>query len=379
MSDAERQLYALALAANQHACEHHGQTISTKVANAIDRVGEILDRERSLGHSEFIESMTVCYGAWWGEYVREHFGGRWIGLSEPTAPRVRLGGSVYSPMDAVRRRLLDDSAPTLRALADRLRSARESTTAETIAVNQLAWDTKANDPRFTLSGGLPGSREEALAAIDPWLAGEGTLEGLRLLCLAAGGGTHGPLHALAGARVTVVDLSPKQLEHDRMMADEMGLSIERIVTSMDNLSMLSDDSFDAVIHPVSLCYVPEVAPVYHEISRVLRPGGLYISQQKQPSSLQASVSPVASRYVIEHPAEEGYALPALAQETTLRESGTQEFLHPLGTLLGSLCASGFVIEEIVEPPRGDVWAPSGNPQHRATYLPPYLKIKARRR
>ncbi len=84
----------------------------------------------------------------------------------------------------------------------------------------------------------------------------------------------GPLHALAGARVTVVDLSPKQLEHDQTAADELGLPIERIVTSMDDLSTLSNDSFDAVIHPVSLCYVRTLGPVYHEIARVLRSGGL---------------------------------------------------------------------------------------------------------
>lgn len=113
-----------------------------------------------------------------------------------------------------------------------------------------------------------------MAAIDPWLLAEGPLEGRRVLCLAAGGGTHGPLHALAGARVTVVDLSPKQLEHDQTAADELGLPIERIVTSMDDLSTLSNDSFDAVIHPVSLCYVRTLGPVYHEIARVLRSGGL---------------------------------------------------------------------------------------------------------
>lgn len=378
-SDAERQLHGLALAANQHALEHHAQNISTKHAAAIDRVDAILDSQRSAGDSNFLESLTICYGAWWGEYVRAHFGGRWVGLSEPTPPRLCIGGSHYSPMDCVRRRLLDESASPLRALADHLAAAVASVPKDTLTANKLAWDDKAEDRRFVFTGGLPSSREQALAAIDPWLNAEGPLEGRSLLCLAAGGGTHGPLHALAGARVTVVDLSPQQLQHDQAIADELGLPIERIETSMDDLSMLADDSFDAVLHPVSLCYVPNVQSVYSEISRVLRSGGIYISQQKQPASLQASLLPTDAGYVIEHPAEEGFALPTSAVASRLRETGTHEFLHPLDTLLGSLCGSGMVIEEIVEPPRGDAWAPQGSPEHRARYLPPYLKIKARRR
>ena len=38
------------------------------------------------------------------------------------------------------------------------------------------------------------------------------LEGLRVLCLASGGGQQGPILAAAGARLTVFDNSRKQLE-----------------------------------------------------------------------------------------------------------------------------------------------------------------------
>ena len=66
---------------------------------------------------------------------------------------------------------------------------------------------RQNDQRFVRTDVLLDNREEAIAAIDPWLRQEGSLEGRRVLCLAAGGGTHGPLFALAGADVTVVDFS----------------------------------------------------------------------------------------------------------------------------------------------------------------------------
>ncbi len=58
----------------------------------------------------------------------------------------------------------------------------------------------------------PATRQEmdnALRVIDAsgWLPGG--IRGWNVLCLAAGGGRHGPLplYAAAGARVTVVDLS----------------------------------------------------------------------------------------------------------------------------------------------------------------------------
>ena len=40
------------------------------------------------------------------------------------------------------------------------------------------------------------------------------LAGLRVLCLAAGGGWHGPLFASLGAEVTVVDISGEMIERE---------------------------------------------------------------------------------------------------------------------------------------------------------------------
>src|SRR5919202_2391108 len=55
------------------------------------------------------------------------------------------------------------------------------------------------------------------------------LEGLDVLCLAAGGGQQAPILAAAGARVTVLDNSPKQLEQDRKVAERDALNLTTIV------------------------------------------------------------------------------------------------------------------------------------------------------
>ncbi|GAJ14345.1 unnamed protein product, partial [marine sediment metagenome] len=51
------------------------------------------------------------------------------------------------------------------------------------------------------------------------------LKGLRVLCLASGGGQQGPILAAAGARATVFDNSEKQLDQDRYVAQRDHLDI----------------------------------------------------------------------------------------------------------------------------------------------------------
>ena len=110
------------------------------------------------------------------------------------------------------------------------------------ALARPAVDAAFADPRGWLGGGAAGR---------PWLPER--LDGLEVLCLAAGGGKHGPLYAAAGARVTVVDLSPAMLALDRQVARERKIDLEIVQGSMDDLSMLGAGRFDLVIHPVSSC------------------------------------------------------------------------------------------------------------------------------
>lgn len=111
------------------------------------------------------------------------------------------------------------------------------------------------------------------------------LKDCRVLCLAASGGQQAAILSAAGALVTVLDNSPKQLAQDRRVADENALALHAILGDMRDLSCFSAESFDLVVHPVSNCFVPEVRPVWQEISRVLRPGGLCLSGFYQPAAL----------------------------------------------------------------------------------------------
>jgi SAM-dependent methyltransferase len=253
-------------------------------------------------------------------------------------------------------------------------------TPETFAArehNRRAWDARVEQRgRFTKPAD-DADFVDPLRTVDGagWL-GE-SIAGKRLLCLGAGGGKHSVIYAAAGAIVTVVDISPAMLALDREVATERRLAVRTVEASMDDLSALRDAEFDLVVQPVSTCYVPDVRAVYREIARATAPGGLYVSQHKQPTSLQADVKPTNQGYVINAAYYRQGPLPP-CERSLHREEGTLEFLHRWEDLLGGLCRAGFVIEDLLEPNHADANANLGSFAHRSCYIPPYVRIKARR-
>jgi len=247
----------------------------------------------------------------------------------------------------------------------------------TASHNRRAWDDMAaKGQRFTRAA-ADDDFANPLATIDQvgWLGGD--IRGKRLLCLAAGGGKHGPLYAAAGATVTVVDLSPAQLELDRQVAAERRLELKTVEASMEDLSMFAAGEFDIVIQPVSMCYVPDIGPVYREIARVTTAGGLYISQHKSPTSLQADIQPSQRGYELTEPYYRSGSLPPVVGSPH-REEGTLEYLHRWEQLIGLMCRAGFAIEDLIEPLHAKAEAAPGTFAHRSRYVAPYVRIKARR-
>jgi len=243
--------------------------------------------------------------------------------------------------------------------------------------NRRAWDALVREGQRHTRPARDEDFRDPLAAVDAggWLGG--SIRGQRVLCLASGGGRQSALYAAAGAKVTVVDVSPEMLALDRAVAAERELEVRTVEASMDDLSAIAADAFDVVIQPVSTCYVPDVVAVYRQVARVLVAGGLYISQHKQPSSLQGKVDPSGRGYELTEPYYRQGPLPAVV-DSPHREPGTLEFLHRWEDLLGGLCRSGFVIEDVLEPLLAEPHAAIGSFAHRSGYLPPYVRIKARR-
>jgi len=243
--------------------------------------------------------------------------------------------------------------------------------------NARAWDALAKRQAALARPANDKDFRDPLQTVDPlrWLGG--SVAGRHVLCLAAGGGRQSALYAAAGAVVTVVDISSEMLSLDREVAAARGLDVRTVQASMDALPMLADRQFDVVVHPVSTCYVAEVMPVFHEVARVTRPDGVYVSQHKSPVSLQSGLRPTDEGYLLREPYYRTGPLKA-SEPSRVRERGTLEFLHRWEELVGGICRAGFLIEDLVEPLHADPSADPGNFGHRSQYVAPYLRIKARR-
>ena len=245
--------------------------------------------------------------------------------------------------------------------------------------NIRAWNRLAKKGDRLARKAKPEDLVDPLATVDGagWLGG--SVYGKSILCLAAGGGRQGPIYAKAGGVVTVVDLSPEMLKLDREAAQELGLKIQTIETTMEDLSPIRDSSFDIVIHPVSTCYIPDPRPVFVEVARVLKPTGLYISQHKQPTSLQSGLHPIENNhYSIEYSYFRSAPLPTSKEPNLIREDGTHEWIHRWEVLIGGICAAGMIVEDLKEPFHAERDAKIGSFAHRSQFIAPYVRIKARK-
>lgn len=228
------------------------------------------------------------------------------------------------------------------------------------AHNRHAWDVAVADgSKWT----IPVSPEQVAAArrgdwqiiLTPtkpvphaWFPAMGNCE---VLCLAASGGQQAPILAAAGANVTVLDNSPRQLAQDRLVAQRDGLAITTVEGDMVDLSCFADASFDLIVHPVSNLFVPDVRPVWREAARVLRPGGVLIAGFCNPA-----------QYIFDqHLADDGelvvkFPLP-YSDLTSLSDAERQrlidddqalEFSHTLEDQIGGQLDAGLVLTGFYE-------------------------------
>lgn len=197
------------------------------------------------------------------------------------------------------------------------------------------------------------------------------LEGCEVLCLASGGGQQAPVLAAAGAQVTLLDNSPKQLEQDRFVAERDGLDLLTVEGDMADLHLFADERFDLVFHPTSNLFVPSVRPVWREAFRVLRRGGLllagflnpllYIFDQELAERGELRVAHALPYSVVTSLSEE-------ARARYLASGNPLEFGHTLEDQIGGQLDAGFVITGFYED------------RHRvhpvANYAPTYIATRA---
>lgn len=231
--------------------------------------------------------------------------------------------------------------------------------------NREAWDEKVRQgnvwtqpvPAERVEKARRGEFEVLLTPVKPvpadWF---GDVRGMKLLCLACGGGQQGPLFAAAGADVTVFDNSPAQLAQDRAVAARDGLCLHTEQGDMRDLSRFADGSFELIFHPVSNCFVDGIERVWRECFRVLKPGGRLLSGFANPLvyifdfKAWDEKGELSVRYKI--PYADTKQLPPEDLERRQAAGEPLEFGHSLEDQIGGQLKAGFLLSGFYEDSAG---------------------------
>jgi len=181
----------------------------------------------------------------------------------------------------------------------------------------------------------------------------------KVLGLASGGGQQGPILAAAGASVTILDNSPRQLERDRQVAQREGLTIATVQGLMEDLSMFEDASFDLIVHPVSNLFTPNVRNVWKEASRVLKRGRAILSGFLNPAQFLFDLNAMdRGEFIVKNklPYNDLTHLSTEALEKHLNDKQAIEFGHTLEDLIGGQIEAGLMITGFYE----DGWTKEAN-------------------
>jgi len=246
--------------------------------------------------------------------------------------------------------------------------------------NRERWEELARERVGFSVPWLDLDAETARRRVDP----EGMLDGVAgrdVLCLAGGGGQQSAAFALLGARVSVLDFAPTQLERDREAAAHHGVTVRLVEGDMRDLSPFPDDAFDVVWHAHSLSFVPDHRPVFREVARVLRPGGSYRLSWTNPFVQGLWNAPWRDGYPVSQPYVDGAEVPSDDPEwdfeaddgTPKRVRGPREFRHGLGAVVNDLLGLGFALLHLREDADGaDPGADPGSWKHFKALAPPWF-------
>lgn len=232
---------------------------------------------------------------------------------------------------------------------------------DVLAYNRLAWDRLVNHKsewtipvdKSIITAAKRGIWKIFLTPSKPipkyWFPDN--LHKCEALCLASGGGQQGPILAAIGTKVTVLDISSKQLEQDKIVAKRESLKIKTVIGTMTDLSMFSNSIFDLIIHPVSNHYIPDILPVWKESFRVLRHGGILLSGFSNPFTYLFDYELAKSGiFQVKHklPYSDINSISYSERQKYIEQGIPLEFSHTLTEQIGGQLDAGFLLTNFFE-------------------------------
>ena len=233
--------------------------------------------------------------------------------------------------------------------------------------NSQAWDRVARRERadagpptddVTYGAGLPSEAELRLL---------GDVSQRRVLELGCGTGQAAIALARQGASVIAVDGSAEQLGVARQRAERAEVRIEWRLADLADLAFLGADSIDLAVSTDALGEVDDLARLFRQVQRVLRPNAAFVFSHAHPLALVTSQDrpgpgtvPRAAPITIARPLCDPSPL-------VVERAGESITLYPrtLADELTALHRAGFRVDVLLEPqptdddralvPAGVIW------------------------
>lgn len=233
--------------------------------------------------------------------------------------------------------------------------------------NGPGYQAKYKIPIVVLYG--PGSpSEDTLQLIGP-VAGKHVLE------LGCGGAQVSIAFAQQGATVTALDFAASELDFARQLAERHRVAIHFIQSDMTDLSDIPSDSQDVVFSAYSGGYVEDLGTCFHEVRRVLRPGGIFLFSGAHPFgyTIDHETMRIRRSYFDTGKHVDGY-------ETGIPYADVHRTLSDYFSLL---ITAGLVVDRLIEPDSSKHYTPdpwygiSIYTPERLALLPPTFIFRAR--
>jgi SAM-dependent methyltransferase len=196
----------------------------------------------------------------------------------------------------------------------------------------------------------------------------GDISGMRVLDVGCGEGYNTRKFADLGAQVVGMDVSRLMIAAARDHEADEPRGIEYHETPASDLSMYGDDSFDAVLSTMTLMDLDDYAESIAEISRVLKPGGLFQFSVTHPCTMtrmwrwmyddddDEKYGVVVGDYFSLSPSSRGgdvdeWFFGGAPREVrqTARPFRIPRFFRTLSDYFNTLVGSGFRVDKLAEP------------------------------
>ena len=180
----------------------------------------------------------------------------------------------------------------------------------------------------------PNSEFKPLHAINPlrlnWITDlSGNLEGKAVVDVGCGGGILAESMAVAGAKVTGIDLAEKSLKVAKLHGLESGVNVEYRTISAEDLAREQPGHYDIVTCMEMLEHVPDPAAIVQACATMVKPGGwvFFSTINRNPKSFLMAI--VGAEYVLRMLPRGTHQWQSFVRPSELAEAARAASLEPL--------------------------------------------------